>query len=67
MSELKNLEQKLRRTLTKQGYQLKKSRARNWSYNNFLGYMIVNPYDNTIECGERFDLSLEDVARFAEG
>lgn len=64
MSTEKNLEQKLRRALTKEGYQLRKSRARNWSSDNQQGYMIVNPYYNVIVAGSQYDLSLQDVLAF---
>ncbi len=63
MSE-KQLEQKLRRSLSKQGYQLHKSRAKNWSINDQQGYMIVNPYYNVVVWGAQFDLTLEDVESF---
>ncbi len=61
----KNMERKLRRALTKQGFQLHKSRNRNWSCDNQLGYMISK--NGWVECGERFDLSLADVEAFANG
>ena len=59
----KNMERKLRRALTKQGFQLHKSRNRNWSCDNQLGYMISK--NGWVECGERFDLTLADVEAFA--
>ena len=59
-----NLERKLRRDLSKLGYRLCKSRARNWSYDNQLGYMIVSDEYNAVVLGGRFDLSLEDVHDF---
>lgn len=65
MNTNKNFENKLRRALTKQGYQLHKSRSRNWSCDNQLGYMITK--DGWVECGERFDLTLTDVEAFANG
>ena len=61
----KILENKLRRALTKQGYQLHKSRGRNGSINDRLGYMIT--CDGIVECGERFDLTLKDVELFVNG
>ncbi len=64
MSTQKNMEQKLRRALTKEGYQLCKSRARNWSINDQQGYMIVNPYYNVVVAGSQYDLSLQDVLAF---
>lgn len=59
-----NLERKLRRALSKQGYQLCKSRAKNWSLNNQLGYMIIDPYYNIAVRGPQFDLTLEEVSEF---
>ena len=60
----RNLERKLRRDLAKLGYRLCKSRARNWSYYNQLGYMIINNEYNAVVRGNRYDLSLEDVQDF---
>lgn len=65
MNTNKNFENKLRRALTKQGYQLHKSRGRNGSINDRLGYMITR--DGIVECGERFDLTLKDVELFVNG
>lgn len=62
----KSIEQRLRRHLYRQGYQLRKSRAKNWSLDNQLGYMIVDPYYNIAVAGARFDLSLEEAMDFAE-
>ena len=56
-------ESKLRREAKKQGYVLKKSRAREWSVNNQQGYMIVNER-NVIEAGSDFDLTLDQVESF---
>lgn len=67
MSIEKNMERKLRRALAKQGYQLHKSRSRNGAINDRLGYMIVNAFCGTVECGEHYDLTLADVAAFANG
>jgi hypothetical protein len=63
----KAMEQQLRRALTKQGYQLQKSRARNWSCDDQQGYRIINAGSNYIESGERFDMSLDDVIAFVNG
>ena len=61
--ETKNREQRIRRALAKDFCKLIKSRARNWSADNQLGYMIVDANNNTIQYGERFELTLEDVER----
>lgn len=60
-------EQKLRRILRKMDLQLCKSRARNWSYDNQLGYMIIDVYTNAVVRGSRFNLTLEDVEAFIAG
>lgn len=62
----KALEAKLRRALYKSGYSLEKSRKRVLSCDDCGGYRIVDPYYNRVECGERFDMSLEDVRSFVE-
>lgn len=56
-------EDKARRQLAKQGYTLKKSRAQTYTADNQSGYMIVK--DGIIQAGERFDMTLEDVEKFA--
>ncbi len=62
----KAIEQRNRRVLQKNGYILHKSRARNWSIDNQLGYMIVDGNTNLIIYGNRFDLTLDDVTEFVE-
>ena len=66
MAENKNREQKLRRTLKKFGYALRKSRKQNWSYDDQCGYMIIDIRTNGVVGGMRFDLSLDDVAEWIE-
>lgn len=53
-----------RREVARQGLRLQKSRARSWSVDDHQGYRIVNR-DNVIEAGEKFDLLIEDVERWA--
>ena len=65
MSE-KTIEQRNRRALKKNGYILRKSRAKNWSIDNQLGYMIVDARTNLAIRGNRFDLTLDDVTEFVE-
>jgi len=55
-----------RRMAKRQNLWLKKSRAKRWSVDNQLGYMIMDPYVNTIVYGVRFNLSLDEVAKFLE-
>lgn len=62
----KAIEQRNRRALQKNGYILHKSRARNWSINNQLGYMIVDASTNFVIQGSQFDLTLDDVTEFVE-
>lgn len=59
-----SLERKLRRDLSGLGYRLCKSRARNWSLDNQLGYMIIWVEYNSVVLGSRFDLTLDDVQDF---
>ena len=63
--ELKRRENKVRRQLAKEGYTLRKSRTQHTHAGDWGGYMIVDTFFNRIEAGERFDLDLEDVERFA--
>ena len=63
MSE-KLRENNVRRRLARQGYKLHKSRVRNTNGDNYGGYMIT--MNRWIETGERYDLSLEDVEKFAD-
>jgi N-dimethylarginine dimethylaminohydrolase len=60
----KSAENKLRRKLSKQGYQLRKSRAA-FSGDNFGEYMIVGANTNAVVAGARFDMTLDDVEEFA--
>ena len=66
MNTEKALEQKLRRTLKSAGYVLHKSRVRNIHLDNLGGYMIADIMTNAVVAGNRFQLSLEDVAEWAE-
>jgi hypothetical protein len=62
--ENKVRENKLRRKAKRLGLFLKKSRAKYTSVDNWGGYMILDLYHNTIDYGERFDLSLDDVEKY---
>lgn len=55
---------KMRRWATRLGLSLHKSRARRWSVDNHQEYVIMDPYQNTIVNGQRFDLDLDDVEIF---
>ena len=60
-------ESQVRRKLQKDGFILNKSRIRNTTLDDHGGYRIVNAYTNGVEAGERFDLDLDDVEKFANG
>ena len=64
--EERNLERRLRYALRKQDCRLYKSRARNWTYNNQQGYLIVFVPYNACVGGPNFDFTLEDVEDFVE-
>ena len=78
MSELsiKSREDRARRELRKQGYRFKKSRTNGSVYRNGVyqgqnaddhgGYMILDVSSDLVVAGERFDLTLEDVEKWAE-
>ena len=53
-------ESALRRKAKKLGYALQKSRAR-LNINNHGQYCIIDPFQNAIVAGERFDMSAADV------
>lgn len=60
--EIKARENKARKQLAKQGYSLKKSRARTYTADDYGGYMILQ--NGTIQAGERFNMTLEDIEKF---
>ena len=62
----KSREQRAKRQLAAQGYQLKK-RVNNVDPSHSGCYQIVNTYFNRIEAGESYGLNLEDVEAFIEG
>jgi hypothetical protein len=58
----KTRENRLRRMAARQGLALHKGRSRTpGDVDDRGGYQIVNVYRNTIEGGERFSLSLDQV------
>ena len=60
-------EQRLRSAARRQGYLVRKSRARTANLHDLGGYRIVDPYFNTIVAGETFDLDLDDVESWLSG
>jgi len=63
----KAVEMRLRRKVKAEGFALCKSRGRTHNADNYGGYRILDPNLNTIETGQRFDLSLEDVEAWLKG
>lgn len=59
-----SLEQSLRRILKAAGYMMRKSHTP-ISPDNLDGYMIVDMSRNTVAAGSRFELTLEDVQKWA--
>jgi hypothetical protein len=57
-------ETKLRKSLYRQGFLLRKRRINNSIPLNDVGYRIIDANTNSIAAGEHFDLSLEDVDNF---
>jgi len=64
MNHLRN-ESTVRSQVQRMGYVLRKSR-RQESHDNLGGYKIVDPYQNLIVAGEKFELSLDDVVEWLE-
>lgn len=59
----KSREQRARRRLAAQGYQLQKRVNHVDPYHSGC-YRIINTYFNSIETGENYDMTLEDVEAF---
>lgn len=59
----KSLEQKARRAARKAGMMITKSRC-GLSIDNQGGFMIINPQNNTVIAGSKFELSPDDVIAF---
>ena len=55
-------ENSLRRKAKRLDLLLCKSRNRQWSVDNELGYMLVDPTLNAVVAGQRYELTLDDVA-----
>lgn len=61
---VKALEQRARREATRAGLMAYKSRRGIGSIDNHGGFRIVDPILNTVEVGESFDLSAEEVIAY---
>lgn len=59
----KALDARARRAAARVGLKASRSRSQQ-SGNNQGGFMLVNPNTNVIECGERFNLSPEEVIEY---
>jgi hypothetical protein len=55
-----------RRWAKRLGLHLSKDRARHWNLDHRGGYQIIEPYQNIIMWGERWELTLDDVERIFE-
>ena len=60
----KTRENRLRRQAKRLGLVLNKSRIREIHFNDLGGYQIVALHGNRLVHGERFSLSLDDVAEY---
>lgn len=60
-------EARVRRAAQKDGQAIQKDRARTYSHDHQGGYMLVDPYNNTITAGQRYDLTLEDLEAVFSG
>jgi hypothetical protein len=63
MSE-KVLENRLRRLAAREGYVLRKSRAREWRLENRQEYMLVDASTNISVRGSYYDADLDEIAEF---
>ena len=59
-------ENRLRRKAARLNVVIHKSRGKLWSYDNQLGYMLVDLYTKGIMDGSRFDLDLDEVEEYLD-
>jgi hypothetical protein len=57
-------EARARRAAQRSGLVARKSRWRLNTIDNHGGFMVVDPFNNLIVAGERYDLSARDVVEF---
>jgi hypothetical protein len=55
---------RLRRLAWKQGYVIRKDRARTLNLDHQGGYMVIDANPNVIVTGARYDLDLDDLETF---
>ena len=60
-----SMELSLRRMLRKAGYTVQRSRS-SIDPDNLGGYMVIDLASNTVVAGSRYELSLEDVWKWAK-
>ncbi len=61
---VKSRDNKVRKAAKKQGFIVTRSRVKNTTCDNYGNYMIINESNNSIEYGEKFNLTLEEVENF---
>lgn len=66
MPKISQTESALRKRADREGYVLRKSRAREWRLDDRQGYMLLNASTNLPALGSYFDADLEDVAKFLQ-
>lgn len=62
----KALEARARRAAQRIGLVARKSRRRASSADNAGGFMLVDPRLNAVACGERYEMSAEEVIRYCQ-
>jgi hypothetical protein len=62
--EDKNRLDSLRRKAARRGYRLSTSRWRYYTVDNYGGVMLIKNYNNIVEWGDRFSLTLDEVDEF---
>jgi hypothetical protein len=60
------MEQRARRAAKRVGLIAHKSRWRRDSIDNHGGFMLIEPYRNSVVHGSRYELTAEDVIRFCK-
>jgi hypothetical protein len=59
-------EAQARRALKRDGLVVRKDRARTWNIDHHGGYMVIDQNNNYVVGGNRYDLTLEDLERWAD-
>jgi hypothetical protein len=61
------LDHRARRAAKRIGLVARKSRWRRDSIDNYGGFMLIDPYRNFAVCGQRYDLTADDVIEYCNG